>query len=193
LYLTDIYQKIRGSEADRAAIIKSIFNDKDLKSGVIKFVLRNNGSQDDAELIFDDMIVQFVKTVFSKPDFQISGELNAYLMGIARHLWFAQLRHKKMYSHSDPLDDLNNAADSEEPESLYLTSERQKVLHELLDKLRGNCRDVLMHWANGFSMEEIAAKLNYQSEGMARKKKSVCLKELLLYIQNNPHIKAILV
>ena len=193
MYLTDIYQKIRNSEADRSAVIKSIFNDKVLKSSVLRFVLKNKGSQDDAELIFDDMIVQFVKTVFTKPDFQISGELNSYLMGIAKHLWFAQLRQKKMFSDADPLEELTNFPESEEPESLYLTEERMRVLTDLLSKLRNNCKDVLMHWANGFTMEEIAVKLNYQSEGMARKKKSVCLKELLLYIQDNPHVKAILV
>jgi DNA-directed RNA polymerase specialized sigma24 family protein len=173
-------------------VITAIFKDVELKSGVQRFVIRNGGNKEEADLIFDDMIVQFVKTVFTTRDFQISGELNAYLTGIAKHLWFAQLRQKKLFHPSEFPEEFKGLIDTDQPEQLFLTNERGKILQELLAKLRANCREVLMHWANGYSMEEISIKLNYQSEGMARKKKSHCLKELLLYLQNNPHIKSLL-
>lgn len=34
--------------------------------------------------------------------------------------------------------------------------------------------------------------MSYQSEGMARKKKSICLKELTALIHQNPHLKSAL-
>jgi DNA-binding NarL/FixJ family response regulator len=49
-----------------------------------------------------------------------------------------------------------------------------------------------MAWANGLSMKEIAQKMNYQSEGMARKKKSQCMKQLIEFIQSNPALKSAL-
>ncbi|MBK7244400.1 MAG: sigma-70 family RNA polymerase sigma factor [Saprospiraceae bacterium] len=125
----------------------------------------------DALLIFDDVIVQFIKTGFSDHSLSLTGELNPYLMGIAKYLWFAELKKKAVLSHDSFDLETHQGVTIDEPESLFLNKERRTVLRELLGLLRTNCKDVLMHWANGFSMVEIAEKLNYQSEGMARKKK----------------------
>ena len=38
-------------------------------------------------------------------------------------------------------------------------------------------------------MSEIAEKLGYKSEGVVRKKKSECMKELLTFLNGNPQIK----
>ena len=42
------------------------------------------------------------------------------------------------------------ADDQPVAEEIFLTKERYSLLHDVLDKLRSNCRAVLMHWANGF-------------------------------------------
>ena len=49
-----------------------------------------------------------------------------------------------------------------------------------------------MHWANGYSMKEIAVLMDYKSDMMAKKKKYKCFKELLNYIEKHPEIKNVL-
>lgn len=187
--IEEAVKAIRLNEGTRSQVISSIYHDTMLKGTVCKYVMNHQGSLDEALLVFNDMIVQFVKTGFSDHSSTLAGDLNPYLMGIAKYLWFAELK-KKLASHYESFDmDIHQGVTMEEPESLFLTKERRKVLIELLSLLRSNCKDVLMHWANGFSMVEIAEKLNYQSEGMARKKKSQCFKELLDYLHAHPHLK----
>ncbi|MEP7196235.1 MAG: sigma-70 family RNA polymerase sigma factor [Saprospiraceae bacterium] len=163
-----------------------------LRSSVQQYIMKSGGQSDDAEQIYSELIIQCVKTMFSRKEFDQDGPLDAYLMGIAKYLWLAELKRKKSAGHIDEIQDSSMPDIQASTEQIFLNSERRDLLNDLLMKLRGNCQEVLMHWANGYNMEEIAQKLNYQSEGMARKKKSQCLKELLEYIACHPHIKKLL-
>lgn len=51
-----------------------------------------------------------------------------------------------------------------------LSEEKRTLLLNVLSHIGKNCKEVLMYWANGYAMDEIAQKLNYKSEGMVRKK-----------------------
>ena len=186
--LIEAVHLVNYSEDSRSQVISFIFNDTDFKIAVHSYVKKNGGTPEEAALVFDDTIVQFIKTAFSPNSTNLKGELEPYLMGIARHLWFAELR-KKNRINSTEFKDQDITDNSPSIETLYLTEERYKLLDALLIKLKGNCKLVLMHWANGFSMTEIAQKLGYQSEGMARKKKSHCLSELNDFLFQNPSIK----
>ena len=187
MLLAEAVQKINISDTERDKVVTSIFQDSKLRSLVFGYVIKHGGSEADAELVFDDMIVQFVKTVFGKHNMNYTGELNAYLMGITHHVWYHE--QKKLGKYTELKDQHLNDDLEPSPEPIFLNAERNEILKVVLEKLRGNCRAVLMHWANGFSMQEIAEKLGYQSEGMARKKKSQCMTELNDFLFNNPHIK----
>jgi len=63
------------------------------------------------------------------------------------------------------------------------------MLQKVLSVIAGRCKEVLMLWAAGHSMKEVAKELQYKSDGMARKKKSECMKELLTYLYNHPKVK----
>lgn len=173
-------------------VVKYLCNDTALRSSINLYVLGHYGNEEDARIVFDDMIVQFIKSVFSNQSFQLQGTLNAYLMGIAKHLWYAetkkQLRHKSIVE----LDTNMNLAEEPTAITLMLHGEKKILLQKLLSQIGKNCREVLMYWAHGYNMEEITMRMNYQSEGMTRKKKSNCLKELIALIHNNPQLKTAL-
>lgn len=186
--LSNAFHQVNHSESTRSQLITRIYNNPILKTGVMNFVLKNGGNADDASIVFSDMIVQFVKTAFGKHSQNIEeGNLDAYLFTIAKYIWFAEIKKKgkeNLYKDAQMTDNHEPS-----PENLYLNSERYNALHGVLEKLRNNCKAVLMHWGNGFSMQEIADKLGYLSEGMARKKKSQCMAELNEYLMHNPHLK----
>ncbi|HRG32133.1 MAG: sigma-70 family RNA polymerase sigma factor [Saprospiraceae bacterium] len=187
--IEEAVKAIRENESNRAQVIETLYKDVILRKSICTYVKNQSGTQEEAELVFDDVIVQFVKTGFSDHSSQLKGELNPYLMGIAKNLWYAELKKKSKIKNLDLTLHLNHELSEDQPEVLFLNQERYKVLKDLLDQLRSKCKNVLMYWANGYNMIEIAEKLNYQSEGMARKKKSQCFKELMDYLQSNPMIK----
>jgi RNA polymerase sigma factor (sigma-70 family) len=180
--------QVNHSESSRSQLITLIFNNPSLKNIVMNFVLKNGGNADDANIVFSDMIVQFIKTAFGpKAQSEVDGELEPYLVGIAKFIWYGEIRRRG--KQNEAMAAQPDEAQEPSPESLFMTTERHNALAGILEKLRSNCRAVLMHWANGFSMQEIAEKLGYLSEGMARKKKSQCMAELNDFLMHNPHLK----
>ncbi len=187
--LSQALKAIRESDKSRSRLIKEIFQNTKLKGLIFKYVMDLSGDINDSQLIFDEMIVQFVKTMFAKMAIDQDGPLEPYLFTIAKYQWSAELKRRAKIKTNDQSIISNEGDHQSSHEVIFLTEERRHVLLTLLDQLRTNCRDVLMHWANGFSMVEIATKMNYLSEGMARKKKSQCFKELLDYLAVHPHLK----
>lgn len=175
------------NETGRDQVIKYIYFNTEIKAMLTDYILKNNGHQSDVDEVFSDMIYQSIKTLFKKDAIESNGPLNAYIFGVAKHIWIAMLKSRGKTSHYDP--DKYDHAEPGYYEQLFLNKERRQVLSKLLEKLRGNCDKVLMLWAGGYTMVEIAAQLGYQSEMMARKKKSHCFKQLLEYLAAHPNLK----
>lgn len=64
------------------------------------------------------------------------------------------------------------------------------MLHNVLDQLGVKCREVLMYWAAGYKMAEIAKMLDYKTDVVVRRKKMNCMQELLKFMDANAHIKS---
>jgi DNA-directed RNA polymerase specialized sigma24 family protein len=157
-----------------------------------KYVLSHHGNEEDVHIVFDDMIVQFIKSVFSNHELHIETELNAYLMGIAKHLWYAESKKRIRLKSTETLDNQDLASTETMALDLMVHSENMVILEKLMSRIGSKCKEVLMYWAHGYNMEEIAKLLQYKSEGMVRKKKSICLKELVTLVQAQPDLKNLL-
>ncbi|MBK7220399.1 MAG: sigma-70 family RNA polymerase sigma factor [Saprospiraceae bacterium] len=188
--LADCFQRIQKSSTERNELLVSIHNNLQLRNA-IKSYLKSKGATDiELDHLYNETLVALIKTGFATQNvLNLSGDLEPYLMGIARNLWYQECKKRKREISLPEVISHQTADDQPVAEEIFLTKERYSLLHNVLDKLRSNCRAVLMHWANGFSMTEIAEKLGYQSEGMARKKKSQCLAELNDFLFQNPQIK----
>ncbi|HMS30466.1 MAG TPA: sigma-70 family RNA polymerase sigma factor [Saprospiraceae bacterium] len=190
--IKDAFRMVRDGEKERNKLISLLFHHKEFRSKVYRYILNSGGTKDDAVSIYDDMIVQCIKTMFAKKEYDHDGLLEAYLMGIVKFLWFKERKHSQFIISEEEFKYSGSNLIQDSHESLFFTSERISLLSDILSRLRSNCKEVLMHWANGFTMEEIASKLGYLSEGMARKKKSQCMKELTTYLNSRPHLKSLL-
>jgi len=185
-----ILSRIRSGKESRDAVIKELFLDSDLKSK-ISFITRRYSSPDQTmDHVFNETLMKFVKTVIKNPDLTIANDVHSYLCGIARYTCLNLIGKTK--SRTKDLDAQFDIATDVTPETLILKQDKHDVLQGLLSKLGRNCQEVLMHWANGYSMKEIATMMNYKSDMMAKKKKYKCFKELLNYLEEHPEIKNIL-
>lgn len=185
----EIITAIRGNENERRKAITFLAKDKNLKNKIFAYVVKNSGDKQDAEMVFDDMIVAFIKVIFNNPSFELSTHLHGYLMGVAKFTWMNILRKKKRNVTVD-IEDVHIPGLQEESHlELMIKGEKGKLISKILDRMKVRCKEVLMYWSGGFKMTEIAEKLGYKSEGVARKKKSECMKELLTFLNGNPEIK----
>lgn len=155
-------------------------------------MLRKKGADaDDVETIFNTSLIQFMKTVIKNDELEISTSIDSYIIGIARFVWYKELKQRNK-NRTEEIEGQYDLSSDVTPESLVIDHSQKDTISELLSNLGKNCREVLMYWANGYKMLEIAEIVGYKSPNMARKKKYKCLKELLIFVDKNPHIKSIL-
>ncbi len=187
----DTLAAIRSGKEGRDKVLTYLYHNERLRNSIQSVVYKMGGTQENFKDIFANTLMQFVKTVVNKPDLEIRHEMNTYITSIAKYLWLADKRKENKYSHTEIESDIEEEWE-DGPETLILKKEKIYLLDGLLGQLGKNCKEVLMYWANGFKMKEIAEMLQYKSADMAKKKKYKCFKALLSYLENNPNIKAAL-
>jgi len=185
----DLLNAMKSGKGEREAAIRNLAGDKLLQSKVRAMVKAKGGNQEDATMVYSDTIVSFLKSVMTKKQITLSLSLESYLLGIARHKWYDLLKSRNNKIDSTDLDDIDPPKQEADQYTLLRKTEKWSMLQKVLGVIAGRCKEVLMLWAAGHSMKEVAKELQYKSEGMARKKKSECMKELMTYLYNHPKVK----
>jgi RNA polymerase sigma factor (sigma-70 family) len=141
-----------------------------------KMVSYTSGQQDEiADLLHDAFIVMIEKI---RNGGYNDGALLHFWIGITKGL----LRNKmKRDARMDLVEDNTQLddEDTESPEEVLLTGEKKEAVDALLSRLGEKCKRVLLLWAGGYSMHEIADKLQLSSDAMARKTKYKCKNQLM--------------
>ena len=78
---------------------------------VSSFVLKNSGSQEDADDIFQDSLIVFYKNVI-KSEFKLTAKISTYLFSIAKRLWLKNIQrlntlNKVTEMLGDEIEELN--------------------------------------------------------------------------------------
>jgi len=185
-----LLEDIRSGKEGRDRVLIQLYKDKKLRNGLASVIRIVGGTPEDFEDIFTSTLMQFVKTVIKRPELVIRNQLNTYIISIAKYICMAQRKKSK---NLDLNYEINDEMELEEgPESLVINKEKIHLLHEVMSILGDKCKKVLMYWANGYRMKQIAELMDYKSENMAKKKKYKCFKSLLLILEKNPQIKSAL-
>lgn len=183
-----IISLIRSSPTEREKAVILIASDKKLKSDILTYIRRNNGTEHDGLTIFNDSIIIFVKKVFAHQSLTLTSGVEGYLFGVARILWANKLKIDSNKS-VEGLEEVYTIKSSEDTLAQLMSNERTELVKSLLSSIGLRCRQVLMYWSYGHSMKMIAESLNYASEGMVRKKKHQCLQKLKSVIKNNESLR----
>lgn len=189
LVAEDIMMGIRGNASTRRNAILSLTADIELRNKIHRYIRNHNGSQTEALTIYNDMIVTFIKIVHTRASFELDRPLPAYLMGIAKNLWYNEIRKRTKAGTTDIDKVAEQRDESITAVELLIKGDKAEILNKVLGQMKIKCKEVLMHWSSGYKMQEIANILGYKSDGVARKKKSECMKELLTYLADKPYIK----
>lgn len=149
-------------------------------------ILRNNGSNEDAQDIIQETMVTFINIV-QQGKFRGESGINTFLQAITKNLWLERLRKVKAEHQRH-----EKWSSAENPNSIDLEAEFQ--YKEATDTVAGifkglseTCQKILhLFYFKDLSMKEILPKMNYENEQVLRNKKSKCMKTLMQKIKANP-------
>lgn len=146
-----------------------------LLSGYVK---QNQGSPQDAEDIFQEVIVSFIEIV-RQGKFRGESTIKTFLYSLNRFAWLNELRKRsKTLAREDKY-----GADLEQSEpdvSLMMANrEAKKLVTDTIETLGEICRKILLaYYYENLSMKEILKLVRFESEQVLRNKKYKCMKSL---------------
>ena len=160
-------------------VVQLMLQDRSL----IKYIASLTKAKDIRKSILHDTILSFIRTCMKK-DFEITTNPLSYIKGIARNYWLQELR--KNNKQVVPLD---SDYDLSTTDTYLIDNDRKAVFEKLLSLISIDCREILKLWSFKYKMKEIADKMDFSSEGYAKKKKHLCLKKLISLVENDPKLK----
>ena len=183
-----LVSKIISGKSGRDEIIKLLYYDNVLRrkiNTITKNILDNSHEED---IIFNTSILRFVSSIVKNQNIEITASVHSYICGIAKYICLNNIKKAKKQRFEN-LDEIAEIEMNLTPETTLIDQQRSENLFKLLNGLNKNCREVLMYWANDYSMIEIAEVMGYKSDMMARKKKYQCYKQLVKILESRPEIK----
>ncbi|GAB5399655.1 MAG: hypothetical protein Aureis2KO_12400 [Aureisphaera sp.] len=179
---------MKGSKAERNSALKVLYVNN--REKVSSFVLRNNGSEEEAKDIYQEAVISFYENV---RDGKFKGEsaIGTYLYSIAKFKWLNQIKKDQIREghHEKAVD--RNIQDS--PLMSLMEGEKKQNVLQILDELGAVCKQLLIeNLYHNASMKEIAAGGDFSSEQVVRNKKYKCLQRLKEIIRMKPSLIPIL-
>ncbi|HEX8532381.1 MAG TPA: RNA polymerase sigma factor [Cytophagales bacterium] len=153
------------------------------------FIKKNKGSQQDAEDLFQELILVFIDLV-QTGKFRGQSSIKTFLYAIARNLWLNELKKRERVFLRDTEYYKISPQEEEAIQAGLVKNESKKQVLSLLDGLGETCRKILVHYYyDDLSMKEIFERMDYESEQVVRNKKYKCMKQLTQMLENNSTVK----
>lgn len=158
---------------------------------ITKFVTRNKGDKDEAKDIFQDAIVTFYSTV-KLNKYDANKDVNGFLYFVARNLWINRIK-KKNRNKSFEVEDTESFSTEETPVSYLVDEERRGAVESLMDKVGHPCKELFRYiMYEKLSMKEVAEKMGYSGETVAKATHYQCKKKLAAHIYGDKSLLSLL-
>lgn len=145
---------------------------------VEQIILRNHGSLEDAQDIFQESLIVLVKNLH-KNDFILTAKIGTYLYSIARNLWLYRLKSSKNMRKVEIKDSDVNYLVLEEEEIVRkkVNEKRYEIMADQLATLKKDCQKIIIESSKkGRPLKDIAEEMGYTSS-FIRVKKNRCMNE----------------
>lgn len=137
------------------------------------FVLKNNGSYDDAKDVFQECVISLVEKLIDKP-FELTSSFKTYFYSMCRYNWLKKLKGQNRFLKINELQ-FEIVEDKEEVFDNEIKFEKINLLSSLGEK----CQEILkLYYYNQISMAEIALKMNYTNADNVKNQKFKCVEQL---------------
>ncbi|MBL0232641.1 MAG: sigma-70 family RNA polymerase sigma factor [Chitinophagaceae bacterium] len=167
--------------------IRSLYRDHFDK--LTRYILANNGSQQDAEDIFQETIVSFIELV-KKDKFRGESSIGTFLYSMNRHAWLNELKRKGRALLREEKFEMNmDRGEADKLQQMAYGEEKQEIAR-LVASLGDTCKKILLlFYYEERTMKEILDATDYDNEQVVRNKKYKCLKQLEQMLNEKPELK----
>jgi RNA polymerase sigma factor (sigma-70 family) len=139
---------------------------------ILQMVKTNNGSAAEAKDLYQDSIMDFLEKVWLE-NFSLSCKIRTFIYSICRNKWLYQLRGRKKFMDMEAYIEFEKPADDTPEEMPGLPDDTQ--ITQAINTLGEPCRSLLVgYYYENMTMEQLANKLNYKSENVAKQQKFRC-------------------
>jgi len=145
---------------------------------VANYIKQNNGTDEDAEDIFQEALLSFIEMV-RKDKFRGESSIGTFFYAIARNTWLNELKKRGRSKLRD--EKFEKARDATEMDiSHYIVHrELRAKLMRTIDSLGETCKKILLaFYYENLAVKDILQNLQYENEQVVRNKKYKCLKQL---------------
>lgn len=165
---------INGVKNGDSRVLEEIYQEY---SGSVKsWILKNNGSYEDAQDIFQDALVAIYKKTLD-PDFQLRSPFGPLLISICKNKWIDQLRKKSRNPEVRNIEEerlVDEAVDNNDLEAIEETSIREKKLERSFVQLSDLCQQLLKLAMEDTSPSVIAERLGMSGANAVYRRKKAC-------------------
>lgn len=166
---------LEGLARDDDKALKTIYLDN--FPAILRMVIQNNGSEDDAKDLFQEAMIVLYEKV-QQGGFDLYSKLKTFLYAVCRHLWLKKLQGNTWrVALSDGLEETLPMEDTMEEHQKR--DEQFNVMQKAMGNLGEPCKTLLEdYYLRKLSMQDIAEKFGYTNPDNAKNQKYKCLMRL---------------
>ena len=144
---------------------------------VAAFVVRNGGTQDDADDMLQESLVVLWERVRSGR-YEHTAKISTFIFATVKNMWLRKLARLRHEAPAE-VEEMTGRIESASALDIMIESEEAKLVQEALVRLGEPCRTllILFYWEEQ-SMEDIAIALKFANAETAKSKKYQCKKAL---------------
>jgi len=153
------------------------------------WIMNNSGSRQDAEDVFQEVVVSFIDLV-QKDKFRGESTVKTFLFSLNRHTWLNELKRRGRSLARE--EKYERGQDRVELDTAHHIADREGKAEviRLVGELGESCRKILLlFYYENMSMREILEATEYENEQVVRNKKYKCLKQLEQLLNAKPALK----
>ncbi len=157
--------------------------------GLCWYIMNNNGSRQDAEDVFQEVMVNFIELV-QQDKFRGEASVKTFLFSLNRYTWLNELKRRGRALVRE--EKYERGQDRVEMDTSHFIADREGKAEVLrvVGELGETCRKILLlFYYENLSMKEILEATDYETEQVVRNKKYKCLKQLEQMVNANPALK----
>ena len=156
---------------------------------IIRFITRNNGDKDEAKDIFQDCVIALYNTI-KLEKYDESKDVEGFLYHVARNLWINRIKKKNKLT---TFQDIDNHTDEDTPLAYMVNEEKQIAIQGLMEKIGTPCKELLKFvMYDKLSMKEVAIKMGYAGETVAKSTHYHCKQKLAAFIYADKNLLSLL-
>jgi len=161
---------------------------KNILPKVKAYIITNNGSEQDAEDIFQEAIIILVRKIREKK-FRKGEKIEPYIFTISKYLWIDKVRANTVHAKYQNYAERNKEISDAVHEQIEL-KERRNDIDTILAQLGTKCYDLFKQLLTGNTdYKEIAELIKVGSKDVVKTYKNRCKKKLIELLNNNASYK----